>query len=82
MAVNLGRLALQVLGTAAGLLFIVAAVKAIRAGDFKGPLGIRYGTPYGVAHLWRAERPLAFWACVVAYLAFGVAILWCVWLVV
>jgi hypothetical protein len=64
-----------------GVLFIAAAVRAVCTGEFRGPQKIVHGTPTGVATIARRARPLAFWLCVVAYLAFGAGAIVGAWII-
>jgi hypothetical protein len=72
---------LAVAGALIGALFIGAAVRAVSTGEFRGPQKFVHGTPTGVATIVRRARPLAFWLCVVAYLAFGAGAIAGAWVI-
>lgn len=75
------RLLLEITGYLIGAVFIVAAVRAVTAGELHGPERIVHGTPAGIASIARRERPLAFRACVAAYLAFGIGVIAGAWII-
>lgn len=78
---SIAQLMIQGLAGFAGLLFIGAALRAIRSGDFTASKRFIHGNPTGVEHILRSSRPLVFWFCVVAFLTLGVTLLGSAWFV-
>lgn len=79
---NLGQWVFVLLGAAAGLLFIGAALHGLRSGRMASPQRIVHGNPVGRVYIERGLRPFAFWFVVTAYVLFGVTILASLWLVI
>jgi hypothetical protein len=80
-ASSIGQSMIQGLAGLVGLLFICAAVRAIRSGDFTASKRIIQGNPTGVEHILRSKRPAVFWFCVIAFLIFGLVLIGSAWFV-
>jgi hypothetical protein len=69
---NVGLLGLFGGALLVGAVLLGLAARALVTGEFVGSARMVHGVPVGIASVQRQDRPLVFWACVIAYCLLGV----------